>query len=272
MNLGKYEIETYYVVVNGQTETRQRVVYTGLNEEDIFIERYYGTIRDGYRGSNTFFKSLTWTDIQTHIVGESIVVNDKSNPPKPQIYLSISSIESVQREGYINLVIYDNQTEPINLEFVSSYDCDQAYSILNLVLQNTNVDIDSIINDVTPPLIFFNEYFFAEKVKLDGSNLSGPFSTEDGNTFRIDITLSTFEGPIPMTKNDIIIGLIYSVIDNRDGQMNLTESDFTIYKDVINSNSIVNEISGLGTYLCKFYLKDLGQNQNNSTVVFSVTQ
>jgi hypothetical protein len=35
MNLGKYEIETYYVVVNGQTETRQRIVYTGINEEDI---------------------------------------------------------------------------------------------------------------------------------------------------------------------------------------------------------------------------------------------
>ena len=52
MNLGKYEIETYYVVVNGQTETRQRVVYTGLNEEDIFIERYYGSIREGYRGFN----------------------------------------------------------------------------------------------------------------------------------------------------------------------------------------------------------------------------
>ena len=31
MNLGKYEIETYYVVVGGQTQTRQRVVYTANN-------------------------------------------------------------------------------------------------------------------------------------------------------------------------------------------------------------------------------------------------
>jgi hypothetical protein len=271
MNLGKYEIETYYVVVNGQTETRQRVVYTGLNEEDIFIERYYGSIREGYRGSNSFFKDLEWIDLRTHIVGESVVVNDKSNPPKPQIYLSISSIESVQREGDLNLVIYDSQTEPINLEFITKYDCDQAYSVFNLVLQNPDTDIDSIINDVTAPTIFFNEYFFGEVVKLDGSDLSGPFSTDDGSTFLVDVFFSNFEGPKPITKNDIITGLIYSVNDNRDGQMNLTETDFTIYKDVINVDNIVDEISGLGIYLCKFYIQDLGQNQNNSTVVFSIT-
>jgi hypothetical protein len=49
MNLGKYEIETYYVVINGQTETRQRIVYTGNNGEDLFIERYFGNIREGYK-------------------------------------------------------------------------------------------------------------------------------------------------------------------------------------------------------------------------------
>jgi len=271
MNLGKYEIETYYVVVDGQIETRQRVIYTGLNEEDIFIERYYGSIREGYKGSNSFFKDLAWTDLRTHIVGESIVVNDKSNPPKPQIYLSISSIQSVQRENDTNLLIYDNQTEPISLEFITKYDCDQAYSVFNFVLQNPETNIESIINDVAAPTIFLNEYFFGEEVKLDGSDSTGPFSTNDGSTFLLNITLSNFEGPKPITKNDIITGLIYSIIDNRDGQMSLTEQDFTIYKGVINSDNIVYEISGTGTYLCKFYLQDLGQNQNNSTIVFSIT-
>jgi len=271
MNLGKYEIETYYVVVNGQTKTRQRVIYTGFNNEDIFIERYYGTIRDGYKGSNTFFKNLTWTNIRSHIVGESIVVNDNGTPPKPLIYLSISSIESIQRDGEETLIIYDNQIEPINLEFISKHDCDQAYSLLNYVLQNQNVDIDSIINDITPPVIFFNEYFYGLEVKLDGSNLSGPFSSEDGNTFRVDVKLSDFEGPIPITKNDIITGLIYSVSDNRDGELIATEQDILIYKDVINVDNEIDEILGVGVYLCKFYLKDLGQNQNNSIVIFSVT-
>lgn len=272
MNLGKYEIETYYVVINGQTETRQRVIYTGLNEEDIFIERYYGSIRDGYRGSNTYFKNLTWQNIKTHIIGESIVINDNSNPPKPQIYLNISSIVSIERETDNSLAIIDSQIEPINLEFISIYDCDQSYSLFNYVLQNNDKDIDTISADITAPIIFFNEYFYGEDIKLDGSNLSGPFSTENGNTFLVNFDFNLFEGPNPLQKQDIIDGLIYSITDNRDGDLNLGEQDLTIYKDIISVNNIVSEISEVGTYLCKFYLKDLGKNQNNSTVIITVNQ
>jgi hypothetical protein len=54
MQLGRYEIENYYVVINNQTESRQRIVYIGNNGEENFIERYYGDIREGYSQSNTF--------------------------------------------------------------------------------------------------------------------------------------------------------------------------------------------------------------------------
>jgi len=270
MNLGKYEIETYYVVVGGQTKTRQRVVYTANNGEDIFIERYYGTIREGYKGSNTFFKNLSWNDIKTHIAGDSIVVNDKSNPPKPQIYLSISSIESIQRDGDLRLIIIDSQIDPVTLEFLTIFDCDQAHSLLNCLLQDPLLDLNSVTSDIIPPIIFFNEYFFAETIKLDGSNLPGPFSSEDGSTFRVDIVLNDFQGPKPMTKDDIVLGLIYDITDNRDGSLSLTRDDISIYKDVIGSENLVTEISTSGNYLCRFHLHDLGQNQNNSTVVFSI--
>lgn len=270
MNLGRYEIETYYVIVNSQTETRQRIIYTGLNQEDIFIERYYGTIRSGYKGSNTFFKNLSWTNIKSHIVGESIVINDNSNPPKPQIYLSISSIESIQRDDDVTLVIVDSQIEPISLEFISAFDCDQSYSLFSYLLQNSELDIDSISSDIDPPTVFFNEYFFGEKIMLNGSLASGPFSSEDGDSFKVDIKLSDFEGPIPISKSDLITGLVYDITDNRDGDINLTENDISIYKDVININNLVNQISESGVYLCKFHLHDLGQNQNSSTVVFAV--
>lgn len=270
MNLGRYEIESYYVVINGQTETRQRIVYTGNNGEDMFIERYYGSIREGYKGSNTFFKNLSYTDIQTHIVGESIVVNDKSNPPKPQIYLMISSIESIQRDGDLRLIIVDNQIDPITLEFLTAFDSNQAYSLLNYVLQNTDVNLDLVSSDLTPPTIFFNEFFFAEPIKLEGSNLSGPFSTEDGTQFRVDIGWFAFAGPKPIVKNDIITGLIYDITDNRDGSLALTSDDISIYKDVVSNSNLVDEISTTGNYILKFHLHDLGQNQNNSTIVFAV--
>jgi hypothetical protein len=270
MNLGKYEIETYYVVVNGQTETRQRVVYTANNNEDFFIERYFGSIRDGYRGSNTYFKNLSWQDIKSHIVGESFVLNDKSNPPKPQIYLNISSIESVQRNSENRLTIVDTQIEPITLEFLTTFDYDQAYSILNYLLQNPLVDIDQISSDTVPPIIFFNEFFFAEQIFLQGSTQSGPFSTDDGDNFIVNINFSTFEGPNPITKSDISIGLIYDVVDNRDGSLSIVDEDIFIYKDVISSGNLVENINSPGNYIIKINIKDLGQNQNNVTIVFSV--
>ncbi len=270
MNIGKYEIETYYVVVGGQTETRQRVVYTANNGQDFFIERYFGTIRDGYRGSNTYFKNLSWQDIQSHIVGESLVLNDKSNPPKPQIYLNISSIESVQRNSDNRLTIVDSQIEPITLEFLTTFDCDQAYSILNYILQNPLINIDDISNDIIPPIIFFNEFFFAEEIFLQGSTQSGPFSTENGSDFLINIDFSTFEGPNPINKEDILVGLIYDIVDNRDGSLSIVEEDIFIYKDVISSDNLVENINLPGNYIIKINIKDLGQNQNNVTIVFSV--
>jgi hypothetical protein len=274
MDLGKYEVETYIVLVNGQSENRQRIIYSGNNDENFFIERYYGSIRSGYKGANTFFKNLSWTNIKSHIVGESIVINDNSSPQKPQIYFNISSIESIQRDGDNTLVVIDNQIEPITLEFISVFDKNQAYSLFNLILQDSNIDLNSIITDLTPPTIFFNEYFFSEEIKLDNPNLrqilTGPFSTEDGDIFRVDISLSLFGGPNPISKDDIISGLVYDITDNRDGGINLTTDDIIIYKDVISYNSIVDEISGVGTFICKFNLHDLGQNQNTSTIIFSI--
>jgi hypothetical protein len=273
MNLGTYEIETYYVVINSQTETRKRIVYTGNNGEDFFIERYNGIVRDGYRGSNTNFKNLYWSDIKSHIVGESIVINDNSNPPRPQIYLNIASIESIQRISENSLIIVDTQIEPVTLEFLTEFDCDQSYSILNYLLQNIDFNLNGSISDIIPPVIFFNEYFFSEYVNIDSQLRQvdvGQFSTEDGTSVVINIDLSIFSGPIPISKSDIIDGLIYDIIDNRDGSLNLTTNDISLYKDSIVSENLVDEISTAGNYLCRFHLHDLGQNQNNSTIVFSV--
>lgn len=273
MDLGRYEIETYVVVIDGVTENRQRIIYTGNNEESCFIERYYGTIRAGYKGANTFFKNLTWTNIKSHIVGESIVILDNSSPQKPQIYFNISSIESVQRDGDNRLIIVDNQIEPITLEFISTFDKNQAYSLFSLILQDSNINLNLISSDLTPPTIFFNEYFFDSPILLDNQSrslISGPFSTDDGDSFIINIDLTVYLGPNPIEKLDIINGLIYDITDNRDGVINLTEDDIIIYKDVISFDNIVGNISGVGTFMCKFNLHDLGQNQNTSTIIFSI--
>ena len=271
MQLGRYEIENYYVVINSVTESRQRVVYIGNNEEDYFVERYYGTIRDGYSQSNTFLRNLNLADIKSHIPGESIVIVDKSMPPKPLIYISLSSIQSIERSGDNRLIIIDSQIDPTTLEFLTSFDCDQAYSLLIYILQNPSTDIGTMNADIKPPVIFFNEYFFGERISLDGDpSMAGPLSTEDGSLFRVSIDMASFEGPTPISKNDIILGMIYDITDNREGSLTLADGDVMIYKDAISINSEVNEISVAGEYMVRFNLIDLSRNENTSTIIISI--
>lgn len=274
MILGRYEIETYFVVLNDQTTTRERIIYTGINEVDIFIERYYGTIRAGYRGANTIFRNLSYDSLRTHIAGESIVLNDSSSPPQPQIYFTIASIESIQRDGALKLVIIDTQIDPITLEFLTPFDCNQAYSVLNYLLQNIDIDINELEEDSQAPIIFFNELFFGHLIKLDipaNPELSGPFSSEDGTQFRIDFQWDSFGGDKPLTKGAILEGLIYDITDDRDGSLATSDGDILVYKDTISPASEVNSIGGPGTYILKFQLSDFVKNQNSTTVIFSIT-
>lgn len=271
MELGRYEIESYYVVIDSKTESRQRIVYIGNNGEDYFIERYYGNIRDGYVQSNTFLRNLNFTDIKSHIPGESIVIYDKNIPPKPIIYIYLSSIQSIERDGEIKMTIIDSQVDPTTLEFLTAFDCDQAYSMLIYVLENKMADIGKLGADINPPVIFFKENFFGSNIHLNSDmTLRGPLSTSDGDLFRIDIDSSNFNGPLPISKDNIISGLIYDITDNRDGSIYLAKDDVLIYKDAINAASEVHEIQGIGNYMIRFNLIDLGRNKNTTTIVISI--
>jgi hypothetical protein len=270
MQLGRYEIESYYVVIGNQTESRQRIVYIGNNGEDYFIERYYGNIRDGYIQSNSSLRNLNYTDIKSHIPGESIVIMDKSMPPKPIIYIYLSTIRSIERDGDLKLIIIDTQVDPITIEFLTVFDCNQTHSMLIYTLENKQ-DIGLLETDTTPPVIFFKEYFFGEKIKIDGNDHHlGKISTSDSDLFRININLSTYEGPIPISKEDLIYGMIHEIKDNRDGLMTIIEDDVLIYKDTINVSSEVSEIKELGSYIVRFNLIDFGRNRNNSMVIISI--
>ena len=271
MQLGRYEIESYYVVIDNQTESRQRIVYIGNNGEEYFIERYYGNIRDGYIQSNSSLRNLNFTDIKSHIPGESIVLMDKNIPPKPMVYIYLSTIRSIERDGDLKLTIIDSQVDPTTLEFLTVFDCDQAYSMLIYGLENKLVDLGSLESDITPPTIVFKEYFFGEKVHIDGNQShEGLLSTNDGDLFRVSINLSKYEGPTPISKDDIIFGLIHDITDNRDGKMSIISDDVLIYKDTISAAGEVSEIRGNGNYIVRFNLIDLGRNRNTTTVVISI--
>ena len=276
MNLGKYEIETYYVVVNGQTEARQRVVYTGLNEEDIFIERYYGSIREGYRGSNTFFKDLEWIDIRTHIVGESIVINDKSSPVKPLIYIRLSDINSIERSGQI-LIIDDSSLGTIFLQFRTETDTYQSHSLLNYVLQNPNTDIDNlnpVIDNFDPVIYFYSQvgntqsgdYILYNDGITIGATFSTPYNTFDnGLTFSTNISLlqsGTASGTV-IDKPQLINLLVDYITDNRDGYMSILPSNLIIS----GTGGSVSSILNTGTYSLTFDFSDIAHNYLDGVIV-----
>ena len=269
-NLGRYELETYYVVVNGKTETRQRVIYFGNNDQEFFIERYYGIIRPGYEQSGTLFTNLSHTDIQTNIVGESFVIKDKSDPPMPQIYINLNSIDSIQKEGSLRIFLVDSSSDPVTLEFVSEFDCNQAYSLISLLLEDSTADTSKLTEDLIPPVIYFYKYYYNLPVILDDAPNPATHSSIEGDNFRVEIDWSTFTGPKPINKLNLIDYLVYQVLDNRDGIIGLNTEDIRIYKNSVSVGNLVTSIGESGNFIIMFDLIDIGQNVKTVTVLFNI--
>lgn len=263
--LGRYEIEDYQVVLpSSAVEQRQRITYFSSNGVTYFTERFFGNIRAGYEASSATYINLEWTDIKTHIIGDSIVVFDKNLPPRPLIYINLGTIESVQQTDKI-ITILDSYAEPLLLEFITEFDAGQANSVLNYVLQNPLTDIDSFTPDIVPPTIYFNQFFLDQWISLNGSTASSPYNTDMGDNFATEAALSNFGGLI--SKQEIIDYSILEITDNRDGQMTIQPSDLVL-KDSMNVE--VPEISSTGEYIVEFKVYDFGGNQLQDTLTITV--
>jgi hypothetical protein len=275
--IGRYEIESYSVILppDSRIENRQRILYHSYNGVDYFVERFYGSIRSGYQGSNSLFNGIEYIDIKTHIIGQSIVVNDKSVPPNPLIYISLDTIESLQQSGN-TITILDSNSEPLTLEFLTENDCNQAHSIIDYLLQNPTATVDSMLLDNLPPVIFFNSYFIKPELRntpdtesyisLDGDISGVPYNTGDGDLFITSANLSDFDGGV-ITRQNIIDYSIYAIDDNRDGSLTILPTDLVI-RDI--SDFELTQISSTGQYSVEFSLYDSGQNKLQDILVINV--
>jgi len=233
MNLGRYQIETYTVMVGGQPVQRNRIRYTANNGIDSFVERYYGEVRAGYSIETAKYVDLTFDCVQTHVTGKSIVIKDRKGTPL--LYLSITNIQSIQRNGTNDLVIIDELADPVTLSFASAYDSNQAYSMLQMVVQNDNVDLNSVGVDRLPPQVFFNDSFFGAHLVIPNTDYAGPYSTNDSRVFECLISNT----PLPLTKKMILDELVYAVVDNRDEDIHVAEGNISIYRNGISVDEIV---------------------------------
>lgn len=238
------------------------------------IDDNYSFFNDTLNQSGSTFTGLEFTDIQSFVVGESIVIYDKGIPPKPLIYFGLPYINSIALNGTF-LIIDDESQGTIFLNFLTEYDAAQAHSLLNYVLEHPNVDISTLVPpyDEVVPVIYWNATSGTpggDYIAFNGSTSSVPYDTTDGFTFSTTISKSvwgSYSGVVGATatlyKEDLRTLLIDYISDNRDGTMSMQDSDMIITA----TSGVVTQISQIGTYSLTFQFEDLAQNNLEGVVV-----
>jgi hypothetical protein len=218
------------------------------------IDDTYNFFPDTTNQSATTFTGLSWTDIVSYVIGQSIYIQDLDQ--NPLIYINISNINSVTRSS--NVVTLDDDTlGTILLVFTDESNATQAHSSLSYLLGNSTATLP-LTEDAQPPVVYFYQWIdnnsSNEYISFNGATGSA-FDTTYGFTFSTSLSLSTF-GPT-ISKNNLITYLIDYCQDTRDGMITVTESNILIYN---NSNSSITSITASGTYSIKFNLTDLALN------------
>ncbi len=222
------------------------------------IDDSYTFFNDSINQSSTSFTNLEWSDIKTHIQGESIKIMDKGTPSRPLIYMEISNIETIEKTGSI-LIIDDASYGTIFLQFLTEYDAYQAHSLLNFIIENpeSNITDGYPADNQDPVLTFYNQ------VGGDGDYIAfngltnGPYSTTDGLTFSTSINLVTYGTASVLDKPQLIYLLVDNIVDNREGTMSMQPSNLIIHDTTATELSL---ITTPGTYSVTFNFSDIAHN------------
>ena len=232
------------------------------------IDDNYSVFNDVFNQSGTSFTGLEYTDIHSHIIGESLVINDKSLPvAKPLIYFILNNINSIEISGQI-LIIDDSGRGTIFLQFLTEDDAFQAHSLINYVLENPNIDIDALnpVSDSLDPILYFYDTAgnSGDYIAFNGATYGVPYDTTDGFTFSTSISLSSFgtaSGYID--KSQLIYLLVDYIEDNRDGYMYMMPSNLIISA----TSGTVDKILTTGTYSLTFDFSDIAHNYLDGVIV-----
>jgi hypothetical protein len=260
------------LVLTGNSSHRIPQLYlTNPNTKyDVSIDVMIGVIDDTYNffsdivnQTGTTFFGLEYSDIKTHIIGETIVIFDKNTPPLPLIYLDLSDINSLEIAGKI-VTVDDSSLGIITLQFLTENDAKQAHSILNYVLENPNIDINSLNPqaDILDPVVYFysnvgNSASY-DYIAFNGATAGVPYNTSQGFTFSTSMSLSTWGSASVITPQILIDTLVDYISDNRDGTMSMSPNNIVI--SGTGSNQL-SQIIAPGNYILTFSYFDIAGNQ-----------
>jgi hypothetical protein len=223
------------------------------------IDDSYTFFNDSINQSSTSFTNLEWTDIKTHIQGESIKIMDKGTPSRPLIYMEISNFETIEKTGSI-LIIDDASYGTIFLQFLTEYDAYQAHSLLNFIIENPEANIiDGYPADNQDPVLTFYSQVgtTGDYIAFNGSISGVPYSTADGLTFSTSIDLVSYGTASILDKPQLIYLLVDNIVDNREGTMSMQPSNLIIHDSTATELSL---ITTPGTYSVTFNFSDIAHN------------
>ena len=277
-DLGKINTFGQLMTLTGNSTHRIKQIYlTNPNANypvylDVMIavvDENYSFFNDIVNQNATTFTGLEYTDIQSYVVGQSIVIYDKNTPKNALTYFTIADINTMEREGTI--VTVEDSLKVVLLKFLTENDAAQALSILNLVTENPWIDISTIqpSQDELDPILFFYPQFggingTGSYIAFNGATAGVPYDTSYGLTFSTDIDFNTYASASYINKQGLIDFMISSIHDQRDGTMSIIPSNIVLTDPV---SASVSNIYGTGSYVMTFDFSDIALNYLDGVIV-----
>jgi hypothetical protein len=277
-DLSKIHTFSQLITLTGNSEHRVKQIY--LNNPNatypVYLDVMVAVLDDTYNFFNDFvnqtattFTGLEYTDLQSFVVGQSIVLYDKSTPKNALTYFTIADISSMERDGKV--VTVEDSLKVVMMKFLTDNDAAQAMSILNYVTENPGVEIANITpsDDTVDPVMFFYSSVggaggTGSYIAFNGETASVPYDTTNGLTFSTSIDITVYGTSNVITKQGLINILIDKIVDARDGTMSIIPSNILIANDNL---AQVSQISGTGSYEMTFDFSDIALNYLDGVIV-----
>lgn len=211
--------------------------------------------------SGLYYNSIT-SDIVNYIIPTStgsteLIVLDINNDPL--IVIPYNNIRTVTKINSTTLLIGLDTEEKIKLEFLSAFNCDQANSRINWILENQRYRILTKtlpVVDTTAPVFAWNDVLTGTTTGItSGSTMV--YLLPSGTTTGITYTTT-------MLKEIFISG----ITDNMDGIKSIYDADIQIY--ALNDLVPITSISAVGIYNVLFITRDIAGNTNTQQKYISI--
>ena len=246
------------LVLTGNSTNRVKQLYlTNPNVNyAVNLDIMVGVIDDNYNFFNDVvnqtglsFNNLKYTDIKTHVVDESIVIYSNDTIPVPICYIMIADISTISKNGKI-LIVDDTSIGTIYMDFIDTFNADQAFSILELIKNTSGVIIQNLnpLSDTIEPIVTFSNL-----ITIPGTTYSAPFTSNMGVTFSATMSFGTYS---VIDKDNLISSLIVGAVDNRDISVVIDDQSLLLFNNGIS----IDTITSVGTYSIYFDIMDNAEN------------